>query len=62
MRENILTIQTQTEALNISDLFNEVVSCGCNVIVCPSVRFGLTMVKFSYSLVWHRETAVYAVK
>ena len=32
------------------------------VIVCPSVRLGLTMVKFSYSLVRHRETAVYAVK
>ena len=32
------------------------------VIVCPSVRLGLTMVKFSYSLVWHHETAVYAVK
>ena len=28
------------------------------VIVCPSVRLGLTMVKFSYSLVWHHETAV----
>ena len=33
-----------------------------HVIVCPSVWLGLTMVKFSYSLVWHRETAVYAVK
>ena len=32
------------------------------VIVCPSVRLGLTMVKFSYSLVQHRETAMYAVK
>ena len=32
------------------------------VIVCPSVWLGLTMVKFSYSLVRHREMAVYAVK
>ena len=35
---------------------------GQNVIVCPSVRLGLTIVKFSYLLVQHRETAVYAVK
>ena len=33
-----------------------------SVIVCPSVRLGLTMVKFSYSLVRHHETAMYAVK
>ena len=33
-----------------------------SVIVCPSVRLGLTMVKFSYSLMRHRETAVCAVK
>ena len=32
------------------------------VIVCPSVWLGLTMVKFSYSLVWHHEMAVYVVK
>ena len=31
MKENILTMQTQTEALIISDLFNEVASCGCKV-------------------------------
>ena len=35
---------------------------GLNVIVCPSVRLGLTMVKFSYSLVRHHETAMYMVK
>ena len=32
------------------------------VIVCPSVRLGLTMVKFSNSLVRHREMAIYVVK
>ena len=32
------------------------------VIVCPSVRLGLTILKFSYLLVWHCEMAVYTVK
>ena len=35
---------------------------GAIVVVCPSVQLGLTMVKFSYLLVCHREMAVYTVK
>ena len=33
-----------------------------DVTVCPSVWLGLTMVKFSYLLVRHREMAVFAAK
>ena len=45
-----------------NDLHLNITHSSTIVIVCPSVRLGLTMVKFSYSLMQHHKMAMCTVK
>ena len=62
--ENDQGLKPINHAANVAafGMFTAILDTEGSVIVCPSVRLGLTMVKFSYSLVRHRKMAMYAVK